>query len=80
VPTNPYGPYHLGEQYAAALLPPIAASLEVLAEQLTQYVTRIPMSDSDRQSVAHVESIVRDAREQVARIATNAANPEEPRG
>ncbi len=61
----PFGPYHLGEQTAAGLIRPVDAELDNLARRLAHYVGRIAMSDPDREAVARVARIVRDASDRV---------------
>jgi len=61
-------PYHLSPQSAVALLRPIEAALGELESRLTQYVERIPMPDSDRETVATVRSIVAGDRARVTEI------------
>ncbi len=62
-------PYHLGQQYASALLRPVAASLADLEARLTQYVERMPMSDDDRAAMFAAQSAVAQAKAEVERLA-----------
>ena len=61
-------PYHIGEQSAAALLPPIVATLGELDARLTQYVERLHLSDHDRARLAEAEQVVARARASVDSI------------
>lgn len=60
--------YHIGEQHAAALLPPVAVSLSELHLRLDQYVERLHLSDEDRSSVAAARDVVAAAQQRVDHI------------
>ncbi len=65
--------FHLGQQYALALLGPISSALGELEARLTQYVERMPMSDDDRAATFQAQSAVAQARAQVERLAAGRA-------
>ncbi len=71
--SNPLPRFHLGQQYAPALLGPISSALGELEARLTQYVESIPMSDDDRVATFQAQSAVAQARAQVERLATGRA-------
>lgn len=58
--------YHTGDQYASALLPPIARSLQVLADRASHYSTRLRMPDGDREVVKMAHRILMIAHQDLA--------------
>jgi hypothetical protein len=50
--------FHIDEQYAVALLGPIGNTLVELTARLTQYVSRMPLSDADRDAIARAREAV----------------------
>lgn len=58
-------PYHIGEQYPVALLPPVVATLGELQARLNQYVERLHLSDADRTRLAAARDAVSEARSRV---------------
>lgn len=58
--------YHTGDQYALALLPPIARALRVLAERVDQYATRLRMPDGDRERIEMASRILQIAQQDLA--------------
>jgi hypothetical protein len=68
MPTEPL--YHTGDQYAAALLPPIARSLRTLAERVDQYATRLRMSEGEREIVEMAHRILTIAEQDLADLLT----------
>src|SRR5262249_61314931 len=61
-------PYHIADQRAVALLPPVATELAALESRLAQYVTRINMPDADRALVAQARDALTDARSRLTQI------------
>ena len=64
-------PYHIGDQYARALLPPIALELQELEARLDQYVHRLHLSDADRGQLSEAHDAVAQARarlDQLSRV------------
>lgn len=61
-------PYHIGEQHAAALLPPISATLSELEARLEQYVERLHLSDADRTKVSEARDAVAQAKAKLDQI------------
>jgi hypothetical protein len=68
MPGKPLPPYHIGDQHAVALLPPIGDSLGELEERLTQYADRLRLSDADRKRVRVALEIVAEARRQLSDV------------
>ncbi len=66
---KPLPPYHLGQQYAAALLQPVAANLGDLEARLAQFSARMPLSEPDRAAIAEAHGVVAQARARVAALA-----------
>lgn len=60
--------FHIGEQHAAALLPPVAATLNELHQRLDQYVERLHLSDADSSAVAAARDAVAAAQQRVDRL------------
>ena len=50
--------FHIDEQYAVALLAPIGNTLDELTARLTQYVSRMPLSDADRDAITRAREAV----------------------
>jgi hypothetical protein len=61
-------PYHIADQRATALLPPIATTLGELEARLDQYVRRIRMPDADRALVAQARAAIGEARSRLEQI------------
>jgi hypothetical protein len=61
-------PYHIADQRAVALLPPVATELAELEARLAQYVTRINMPDADRALVAQARDALAEARSRLTQI------------
>lgn len=67
-------PYHLSPQSAPVLLGPIEATLAELEARLRQYVDRLPMSDSDRETVAQAHEVMAQNRAKIAALAASHAD------
>jgi hypothetical protein len=65
---KPLPPYHIGDQQADALLPPVGEALAELEERLTQYVDRLRMSDDDRERTRAARAIVAEARRRLSDV------------
>jgi len=65
---KPLPRYHLNPQSAAALLGPVASSLDELENRLRHYVERVTMPDADREAVAKALAIVASAHAQVLKV------------
>ena len=61
--------FHIDEQYAVALLSPIGNTLDELTARLTQYVSRMPLSDADRDAIARAREAVNLAASAVHTLA-----------
>jgi hypothetical protein len=68
VPGKALPPYHLGEQYADALLRPVADTLAELEARLQQHADRLRLAEADRQRIERARGVVADAREQLRSI------------
>jgi hypothetical protein len=68
-------PYHIGEQYADALLRPISDTLAELDARLSQYVDRLRLSESERERIERARTILADAREQLSEVLTAKREP-----
>ena len=59
---KPSVPYHLDEQYADALLQPIAAILRELEQRAAQYADRLHLSEDDRNRVEKARDLIIEMR------------------
>ncbi len=66
--------YHTGDQYAAALLPPIARSLQMLAERAEHYASRLRMTDGDRELVEMAHRILTIAQQDLADLLADSSD------
>jgi hypothetical protein len=57
--------YHIDQQYAIALLGPVDYALDELTARLSLYVSRLPLSDADRDAIARGRDAVKHAHEAV---------------
>jgi hypothetical protein len=60
--------YHIGDQYASALLPPIALELHALEARLDQYISRLHLSEGDRAQLTEARDAVIEARAQIDQL------------
>ena len=68
MPGKPTTLYHMDEQYADALLTPIAASLTELEGRLTQFVDRLYLSLDDRTRVEQALDLIAETRRRLEPI------------
>jgi hypothetical protein len=68
VPGKALPPYHIGEQYADALLRPVGDTLAELDARLDQYVDRLRLAEIDRQRLEAAQAILADARERLSAV------------
>jgi hypothetical protein len=67
--------YHLGEQYASALLGPVSDALRDLEHRTDHYAERLSLSDADQQAILAAHRAIAAARAEVERIRETTAPP-----
>ena len=67
--------YHLGEQYASALLGPASDALRELEHRTDHYAERLSLSDADQQAILAAQRAIVAARAEIERIRDGASQP-----
>jgi hypothetical protein len=74
-------PYHIGQQYAAGLLPPLLRELRALEDRAATYLEHLRLTADDRESLHRAHATLRQAAEQLGELTagTVAESTELPR-
>ena len=74
-------PYHISQQYAAGLLPPLLAELRAIEGRAATYLEHLRMTEADRAALQQTHEILRQAGAQVTALigGTVAESTELPR-